>query len=233
MNFRILDLDELQGRNCVEGYLENDQLPSESSSKVTRATFRLEVTVSLEKVESICSESFDEPIFVSPFIGTPEKHCHRRQCYCIDDCMVTSELTISVYPGIIIRWVSHHGWLSSNCPSSPLNRPKFPDNIFSFTGMNQLSVKGRLQAAKQQAKTTMTDILADFYIDDLTDDLSRISFLSINPIIAINEPFDSDYFRVIFEWVFRNNCYFMAGICSVVSRFDHDNRPWFSSNPIK
>ena len=65
--------------------------------------------------------------------------------------------------------------------------------------MNQLSVKGRLQAAKQQAKTTMTDILADFYIDDLTDDLSRISFLSINPIIAINEPFDSDYFRVIFE----------------------------------
>ena len=24
MNFRILDLDELQGRNCVEGYLEND-----------------------------------------------------------------------------------------------------------------------------------------------------------------------------------------------------------------
>lgn len=65
--------------------------------------------------------------------------------------------------------------------------------------MNQLSVKERLQAAKLQAKTTMTDILADFYIDDLTDDLSRISFLSINPIIAINEPFDSDYFRVIFE----------------------------------
>ena len=103
MNFRILDLDELQGRNCVEGYLENDQLPSEDSSKVTRATFRLEVTVSLEKVESICGESFDEQIFVSPFIGTPEKHCHRRQCYRIDDCMVTSELTISVYPGIIIR----------------------------------------------------------------------------------------------------------------------------------
>ena len=103
MNFRILDLDELQGRNCVEGYLENDQLPSEDSSKVTRATFRLEVTVSLEKVESLCGESFDEPIFVSPFIGTPEKHCHRRQCYRIDDCMVTSELTISVYPGIIIR----------------------------------------------------------------------------------------------------------------------------------
>ena len=103
MNFRILDQDELNGRGCVEGYLQNDQLPPESSSKVTRATFRLEVTVSLEKIESSFGESFDEPIFVSPFIGTPEKHCHRRQCYCIDDCMVTSELTISVYPGIIIR----------------------------------------------------------------------------------------------------------------------------------
>ena len=103
MNLRILDLDELQGRNCVEGYLENDRLLSEDTSKGTRATFRLEVTVSLEKIESLCSESFDEPIFVAPFIETPEKHCHRRQCYCIEDCMVTSELTISVYPGIIFR----------------------------------------------------------------------------------------------------------------------------------
>ena len=98
-----MDLDELQGRNCVEGYLENDQLLSESSSKVTRANFRIEVTVSLEKIDSLCGESFDELIFVTPFIGTPEKYCHRRQCYFIDDCMITSELTISVYPGIIIR----------------------------------------------------------------------------------------------------------------------------------
>ena len=138
-------------------------------------------------------------IFVSPFIGTPEKHCHRRQCYCIDDCMVTSELTMSVYPGIIIRLIFHCSWVSSNCPRSLLNQPKFTDNILSLTEINRLSVKDRLQAAKLQAEKTMTDILADFYIDDLTDDLSRISFLRINPIIAINEPFDSDYFRVIFE----------------------------------
>ena len=103
VQFRILDLDELQGRNCVEGYLENDQLRPKDSSVGVRATFRLEVTVSLEKIKGQCGESFDEPIFVSPFIGTPEKHCHRRQCYCIDDCMVTSEFTISVYPGIIFR----------------------------------------------------------------------------------------------------------------------------------
>ena len=65
--------------------------------------------------------------------------------------------------------------------------------------MNQLSVKDRLQEVKQLAKITMTDVLADFYIDDLTDDLRRISFLRLNPIIVINEPFDSNYFRVIFE----------------------------------
>ena len=65
--------------------------------------------------------------------------------------------------------------------------------------MNQLSVKDRLHEAKIQAKITMTDVLADFYIDDLTDDLRRISFLRLNPIIVINEPFDSNYFRVIFE----------------------------------
>ena len=65
--------------------------------------------------------------------------------------------------------------------------------------MNQLSVKDRLNEAKIQAKITMTDVLADFYIDDLTDDLRQISFLRFNPIIAINEPFDSNYFRVIFE----------------------------------
>ena len=71
--------------------------------------------------------------------------------------------------------------------------------MLSFTGMNQLSVKDRLHQAKIQAKITMTDVLADFYIDDLTDDLRQISFLRLNPIIAINEPFDSNYFRVIFE----------------------------------
>ena len=65
--------------------------------------------------------------------------------------------------------------------------------------MNQLSVKDRLNEAKIQAKITMTDVLDDFYIDDLTDDLRRISFLRLNPIIAISEPFDSNYFRVIFE----------------------------------
>ena len=65
--------------------------------------------------------------------------------------------------------------------------------------MNQLSVQDRLKKAKLQAKITMNDILADFYIDDLTDDLRRISFLRSNPIIAINEPFDSNYFRIIFE----------------------------------
>ena len=65
--------------------------------------------------------------------------------------------------------------------------------------MNQLSVKDRLNEAKIQAKITMTDVLADFYIDDLTDDLRQISFLRLNPIIVINEPFDSNYFRVIFE----------------------------------
>ena len=48
--------------------------------------------------------------------------------------------------------------------------------MLSFTGMNQLSVKDRLNEAKIQAKITMTDILADFYIDDLTDDLRQTSF---------------------------------------------------------
>ena len=128
-------------------------------------------------------------------------------------------------------------WLPTIILVPPLNRPKFPDRMLSFTGMNQLSLKDRLHEAKIQAKITMTDVLADFYIDDLTDDLRRISFLRLNPIIAINEPFDSNYFRVIFEWVivlsFVMTVIFMAGIRAVVSRFDHDNRPWFSSNPIK
>ena len=71
--------------------------------------------------------------------------------------------------------------------------------ILSFTGMKQLSIKDRLNEAKIEARKAMTDILADFHIDNLTDDLRQISFLRLNPIIAINEPFDSNYFRVIFE----------------------------------
>ena len=107
MNFRVLDLDEIQGRSCVEGSSENNELENNSRQddtfKETRAMFRFEVTVSLEELETLCADSFDEPIFVAPSFVTPEKQCYRRQCYCTDDCMVTSEFTISVYPGVIFR----------------------------------------------------------------------------------------------------------------------------------
>ena len=110
MNFRVLDLDEIQGRSCVEGSSqnyepENNELHSrqDDTLKETRAMFRIEVTVSLEKLETFCADSFDEPIFVAPSLATPEKQCYRRQCYCTEDCMVTSEFTISVYPGVIFK----------------------------------------------------------------------------------------------------------------------------------
>ena len=103
INLRVLDLDKNQGRSCVEGSSKNDQFVRENMLEGTRATFRFEVTVSLEKLEDLCGNSFDEPIFVIPSIISPEKHCYRRQCYCIDDCMVTNEFTISVYSGVILR----------------------------------------------------------------------------------------------------------------------------------
>lgn len=60
-------------------------------------------------------------------------------------------------------------------------------------------MKERLQKAKSQAKVKLSETLTDFEIDDLGSGFPSISFLRLNPIIAINEPFDSNYFRIISE----------------------------------
>ena len=87
----------------------------------------------------------------------------------------------------------------SSLPEQSRDHINYYYRRFSGIELSQLSLKDRLQKAKSQAKAKLSETLKNIENDDLANDFPSISFLRLNPIIAINEPFDSNYFRIIFE----------------------------------
>ena len=87
----------------------------------------------------------------------------------------------------------------SSLPEQSCDHINYYYRRFSGIELSQLSLKDRLQKAKLQAKAKLSETLKNIENDDLANDFPSISFLRLNPIIAINEPFDSNYFRIIFE----------------------------------